>query len=172
MKKETVIRVIGCGICGILLIGLGIYIGKINVDNMTLAKECTSLKENITQMTQSSEKLKEENTALQEQLDEVKTEYANERKDRQASEKAASVQDKAATKEENEKLAVAITRAYLQGEGYVPRYVQVDHMEKDIFVVHAYDIMYFNENGEETGCTQTVGWYDVDPSTWEIQSMF
>ena len=158
MKKSKVLKGIALGSIIIILILLSVLIGKLIGEYISLTAQSTSLEV-------SMKKLRKVNESLEDKVGKLNAEYA-------------SLQDlvdvyenrSAAEAEENkEKLAISLVTAYLEGAGYVPDYIRVDHVENGIYIVHAYDVIMLPEGD---GLSATVGWYDVDVETMEVTSMF
>lgn len=53
--------------------------------------------------------------------------------------------------------------------GYMPSIIEVDHIEGNNYVVHAYEII---QDDEKTWHNATAGWYYVDMHTGKIESIF
>lgn len=178
MKKSSILKAIGFGTGIIILILLGIVIGKLVKDCSSLSTEKAALEVSINKLEKRNKSLKEE----LEQLEDISKEY-NLLKDQvqnyeeQLAKEEEVKAEQESLKEENEaeeqaykeKGAISLVRAYLEGGGYVPKYIEIDHMEGSIYVVHAYDVV---EYPGEVGHTATIGWYDVDVETMEVTSMF
>lgn len=69
----------------------------------------------------------------------------------------------------SESKAISLVKNMLvEDNGFGPSIIEVDHIEGNSYVVHAYDIII----NEEEGHTATWGWYYVDMNTGNIKSMF
>lgn len=69
----------------------------------------------------------------------------------------------------SESKAVSLVKDMFKNYGYTPSIIEVDHIEGNNYVVHAYEII---QDGEETWHTATAGWYYVDMHTGKIESIF
>lgn len=175
MNKSKLLKGIGLGVGAIIVIVLGIFIGKAIGEYVQLTAENTSLEVRVDQSEEANQSLKEELgqvkkecASLKEQIKVYEEKAATEAEAKAAKEleKKKTLEAEAAKKED---LAISLVRAYLEGKGYVPKCMMVDHMENGIYVVHAFDII---ELPGEVGHTATVGWYDVNVETMEVISMF
>ena len=65
--------------------------------------------------------------------------------------------------------AIYLVKDMFKNYGYVPSIIEVDHIEGNNYVVHAYEII---QDDEKSCHTATTGWYYVDMYTGEIESIF
>lgn len=69
----------------------------------------------------------------------------------------------------SESKAISLVKDMFKSYGYMPSIIEVDHIEENNYVVHAYEII---QDDEETCHTVTAGWYYVDINTGKIKSIF
>ena len=69
----------------------------------------------------------------------------------------------------SESKAISLVKDMFKNYGYVPSIIEVDHIEGNIYVVHAYEII---QDDEKTWHTATTGWCYVDMHTGKIESIF
>lgn len=69
----------------------------------------------------------------------------------------------------SESKAISLVKDMFKNYGYVPSVIEVDHIEGNNYVVHAYEII---KDDEETWHSATAGWYYVDMYTGKIESIF
>ena len=69
----------------------------------------------------------------------------------------------------SESKAISLVKDMFKNYGYVPSIIEVDHIEGNNYVVHAYEII---QDYEKTWHTATTGWYYVDMHTGKIESIF
>lgn len=68
-----------------------------------------------------------------------------------------------------ENKAISLVKDMFKNYGYMPSIIEVDHIEGNNYVVHAYEII---QDDEKTWHTATAGWYYVDMHTGKIESIF
>ena len=69
----------------------------------------------------------------------------------------------------SESKAISLVKDMFKNYGYMPSIIEVDHIEGNNYVVHAYEII---QDDEKTWHTATAGWYYVDMNTGKIESIF
>ena len=69
----------------------------------------------------------------------------------------------------SESKAISLVKDMFKNYGYMPSIIEVDHIEGNNYVVHAYEII---QDDEKTWHTATAGWYYVDMHTGKIESIF
>lgn len=69
----------------------------------------------------------------------------------------------------SESKAISLVKDMFKNYGYIPSIIEVDHIEGNNYVVHAYEII---QDDEKTWHTATTGWYYVDMHTGKIESIF
>ena len=69
----------------------------------------------------------------------------------------------------SESKAISLVKDMFKNYGYMPSIIEVDHIEGNNYVVHAYEII---QDDEKTWHTATAGWYYVDMYTGKIESIF
>ena len=67
----------------------------------------------------------------------------------------------------SESKAISLVKDMFKNYGYIPSIIEVDHIERNNYVVHAYEII---QDDEKTW--HTAGWYYVDMHTGKIESIF
>lgn len=67
-----------------------------------------------------------------------------------------------------EKEAVDLVKKYMKEKNmYIPKFVEVDSKSKDIYTVHAYDVI----TNEEESHVATSGWFEVNINTGKIKDI-
>ena len=69
----------------------------------------------------------------------------------------------------SESKAISLVKDMFKNYGYMPSIIEVDNIEGNNYVVHAYEII---QDDEKTWHTATAGWYYVDMHTGKIESIF
>ena len=69
----------------------------------------------------------------------------------------------------SESKAISLVKDMFKNYGYMPSIIEVDQIEGNNYVVHAYEII---QDDEKTWHTATAGWYYVDMHTGKIESIF
>ncbi|EQK48696.1 MAG: hypothetical protein ACRDC3_15885 [Paraclostridium dentum] len=72
------------------------------------------------------------------------------------------------TEKLTEKEAVDLVKKYMKEKNmYIPNFVEVDSKSKDIYTIHAYDVI----TNEEESHVATSGWFEVNISTGKIKDI-
>ncbi|GAA0092768.1 hypothetical protein UT300009_27970 [Paraclostridium bifermentans] len=72
------------------------------------------------------------------------------------------------TKKLTEKEAVDLVKKYMKEKNmYIPNFVEVDSKSKDIYTIHAYDVI----TNEEESHVATSGWFEVNINTGKIKDI-
>lgn len=72
------------------------------------------------------------------------------------------------TKKLTEKEAIDLVKKYMKEKNmYIPNFVEVDSKSKDIYTVHAYDVI----TNEEESHIATSGWFEVSINTGKIKDI-
>lgn len=72
------------------------------------------------------------------------------------------------TEKLTEKEAVDLVKKYMKEKNmYIPNFVEVDSKSKDIYTVHAYDVI----TNEEESHVATSGWFEVNINTGKIKDI-
>lgn len=72
------------------------------------------------------------------------------------------------TKRITEKEAVDLVKKYMKEKNmYIPNFVEVDSKSKDIYTIHAYDVI----TNEEESHVATSGWFEVNVNTGKIKDI-
>lgn len=72
------------------------------------------------------------------------------------------------TEKLTEKEAVDLVKKYMKEKNmYIPNFVEVDSKSKDIYTIHAYDVI----TNEEESHVATSGWFEVDVNTGKIKDI-
>lgn len=72
------------------------------------------------------------------------------------------------TEKLTEKEAVDLVRKYMKEKNmYIPNFVEVDSKSKDIYTIHAYDVI----TNEEESHVATSGWFEVNINTGKIKDI-
>ena len=69
----------------------------------------------------------------------------------------------------SESKAISLVKDMFKNYGYMPSIIEVNHIEGNNYVVHAYEII---RDDEKTWHTATAGWYYVDMHTGKIERIF
>lgn len=72
------------------------------------------------------------------------------------------------TEKLTEKEAVDLVKKYMKEKNmYIPNFVEVDSKSKDIYTIHAYDVI----TNEEESHVATSGWFEVNVNTGKIKDI-
>ena len=72
------------------------------------------------------------------------------------------------TEKLTEKEAVDLVKKYMKEKNmYIPNFVEVDSKSKDIYTIHAYDVI----TNEEESHVATSGWFEVNANTGKIKDI-
>lgn len=72
------------------------------------------------------------------------------------------------TEKLTEKEAVDLVKKYMKEKNmYIPNFVEVDSKSKDIYTIHAYDVI----TNEEESHIATSGWFEVNINTGKIKDI-
>lgn len=72
------------------------------------------------------------------------------------------------TEKLTEKEAIDLVKKYMKEKNmYIPNFVEVDSKSKDIYTIHAYDVI----TNEEESHVATSGWFEVNISTGKIKDI-
>ncbi|MCU9811877.1 hypothetical protein [Paraclostridium sp. AKS81] len=72
------------------------------------------------------------------------------------------------TEKLTEKEAVDLVKKYMKEKNmYIPNFVEVDSKSKDIYTIHAYDVI----TNEEESHVATSGWFEVNINTGKIKDI-
>ncbi|OXX83084.1 hypothetical protein AVM15_13415 [Paraclostridium benzoelyticum] len=72
------------------------------------------------------------------------------------------------TEKLTEKEAIDLVKKYMKEKNmYIPNFVEVDSKSKDIYTIHAYDVI----TNEEESHIATSGWFEVNINTGKIKDI-
>ncbi|KKY01035.1 hypothetical protein VN21_10965 [Paraclostridium benzoelyticum] len=72
------------------------------------------------------------------------------------------------TEKLTEKEAIDLVKKYMKEKNmYIPNFVEVDSKSKDIYTIHAYDVI----TNEEESHVATSGWFEVNANTGKIKDI-
>lgn len=72
------------------------------------------------------------------------------------------------TEKLTEKEAIDLVKKYMKEKNmYIPNFVEVDSKSKDIYTIHAYDVI----TNEEESHIATSGWFEVNANTGKIKDI-